>query len=156
MANCLLYCCSLNTFLGTWTCLWAWTITDFFVVSFTCFFNSIYFQASLSLDSNVSGVTLHSWTVPVKSSSSWRILEQTDGWASVWLVASPINTLFCALSPSCTCITTHSKEPSSMTTLFLLYPLSITTSYPSLHLPLPPPFVSCGNVNRLWWSSPAH
>lgn len=31
----------------------------------------------------------------------------------------------------CTCITIHSIQPSSLTTPFLRYPLSIATSYPS-------------------------
>lgn len=129
--NCLLYCNTLNNIHKCLnpTVVLSMNNNRFFFFFCTRFFSWIYLWASLSVaetPSNVSGVTLHSWTVPVKSSSSWRANRK---------------------------ITTHSEEPSSMTTLLLLYPLSITTSYPSSIIS---PLFSCGNVNRLWWSIPAH
>lgn len=56
MANGLLYCNTLNNihkclnpFLGTWMCLWAWTITETFVVFFHLFLQLNYLRASPSV-----------------------------------------------------------------------------------------------------------
>lgn len=97
-------------------------------------FSWIYFGPSHSVengDSHMPGMTRPIGSVPLRSSCSWRIFQQTEGWAAVWLDVSQINTNFCTLSPPCTCITIHSIQPSSLTTPFLRYPLSIATSYPS-------------------------
>lgn len=101
MANCLLYCCPLNTLLGTWMCLWARTITEFFLL-FLSLVSSIQFIFELHFPWTLMCQALLFTAELFQSSLHPRgeyESKQMDGLLCDWLPHKSTH-FFCALSPS--------------------------------------------------------